>query len=78
MPAATGHGDRRAWRVLGEIADALEVGGDADRADDLAQVRAIGWRLAIIRIALSLDLALEASMMVSPEITRWASAVSRA
>jgi hypothetical protein len=40
--------------VLGEIADALEVGGHADRADhDARRSCAIGWRLAMVRMARS-------------------------
>ena len=36
--APFGHGDDALGDVLAEIADALEVGGDADGADHLAQI----------------------------------------
>ena len=42
---AFGDGDDALGDVLAEVADALEVGGDADRADHLAQI--VGHRLAL-------------------------------
>jgi hypothetical protein len=44
---------RALGRVLGEIADALEIGGTRIATMISRRSRAMGWRLAMVRIAFS-------------------------
>ena len=48
-----GYGERALGDVLGEVADALQVAGDAQRRQDVRRSSAIGWRRAIIRMVCS-------------------------